>query len=396
MSESLFWKRFKRNKLSIFGMLFICLSLLIAILGYLITPDSTPFANNQILALAAKPPLFKVKMLLNRKNQSFDQKSFLHTLLYGKESQYFSIPIDSFWFAGDSLFLKEYSSGADDEPFISKYHLVDVVYPINPTAPVRKDFDRTYHFKNIEGKTLSISEYKLKQAILDEHIGKKIFLLGTDRFGRDMLSRLIIGTRVSFSVGFISVFISLVIGISLGVTAGYFRGKTDAVIMWLVNVVWSVPTLLMVLSITLVLGKGFWQIFVAVGITMWVEVARVVRGQVLSLREKEFITAAKALGYSNLRIIIKHILPNTVGPIIIISAANFASAILMEAGLSFLGIGIQPPVPSWGNMIKDHYAYIILNQAYLAILPGIAIMLMVLAFNFLGNGLRDAFDTKLQ
>ena len=166
--------------------------------------------------------------------------------------------------------------------------------------------------------------------------------------------------------------------------------------MWFVNVVWSIPTLLMVLSITLVLGKGFWQVFVAVGLTMWVEVARVVRGQVLSFREKEFIEAARALGFGNFRIIFRHIMPNIVGPVVIISAANFSSAILMEAGLSFLGIGVQPPVPSWGNMIKDHYGYIILDQAYLAIFPGLAIMLLVLSFNFLGNGLRDAFDTKME
>ena len=121
-----------------------------------------------------------------------------------------------------------------------------------------------------------------------------------------------------------------------------------------------------------------------------------VRGQVLGIREKEYVEAARALGYSNFRIIFRHILPNTVGPIVIISAANFASAILMEAGLSFLGIGVQPPVPTWGNIIKDHYGYIILDQAYLAVLPGLAIMLLVLSFNFLGNGLRDAFDTKVE
>jgi len=128
---------------------------------------------------------------------------------------------------------------------------------------------------------------------------------------------------------------------------------------------------------------------------MWVEVARVVRGQVLSIREKEFIEAARALGYRNRRIIFRHILPNVMGPVIIISAANFSSAILLEAGLSFLGIGVQPPTPSWGSMIKENYGYIILDYAYLAILPGIAIMLMVLAFMLLGNALRDALDVKV-
>jgi peptide/nickel transport system permease protein len=164
--------------------------------------------------------------------------------------------------------------------------------------------------------------------------------------------------------------------------------------MWLINVVWSVPTLLMVIAITLVIGKGFWQIFIAVGLTMWVEVARVVRGQIISIREKEYVEAARALGFNSGRIIIRHILPNVINPVIIISAANFASAILIEAGLSFLGIGVQPPIPSWGTMIKQHYGYILVDLGYLAILPGVAIMLTVLSFTLIGNGLRDALDTK--
>jgi peptide/nickel transport system permease protein len=235
---------------------------------------------------------------------------------------------------------------------------------------------------------------ELIEHVKEKSIVKKRFLLGTDRFGRDLLSRLLIGTRVSFSVGFIAVFISLLLGIILGGLAGYFRGLTDKVIMWFVNVVWSIPTLLMVIAITMVLGKGYWQVFVAVGLTMWVEVARVVRGQVISVRENEYVEAARAIGVAPLAIIYRHILPNIIAPVIIISAANFATAILMEAGLSFLGIGVQPPVPSWGGMIKDHYGFIIVNKGYLAFIPGFAIMIMVLAFTLAGNGLRDALDSR--
>ncbi len=164
--------------------------------------------------------------------------------------------------------------------------------------------------------------------------------------------------------------------------------------MWVINVVWSVPTLLLVIAITFALGKGFWQVFVAVGLTMWVEVARVVRGQVLSIREKEYVEAGRALGFSDFRLIFYHILPNVMGIVIVISAANFASAILLEAGLSFLGMGVQPPVPSWGTMIKENYPYIVLDYAYLAILPGLAIMFLVLAFMLMGNALRDALDVR--
>jgi len=387
-------KRILGSKLSIAGLAFIALLFLVAVLGYVIVPDSTPFANDQILSIAAKPPLFTVKMASIRKNQVIPSRSLLHTMLFGKENIFTCIPVDSFRFEGDYLMIKEYSNGPSDEIFESKYHLVTAVYGITNQKMIQKNSAETYLFKDLSGKNILVSKADLQSIILKKQMKPKTYLLGTDRFGRDMLSRLAIGTRVSFSVGFISVFISLLIGVTLGVSAGYFRGKTDALIMWFVNVVWSVPTLLMVLSITLVLGKGFWQVFVAVGLTMWVEVARVVRGQVMSFREKEFIEATRALGFGNFRIIFRHIMPNIVGPVVIISAANFSSAILMEAGLSFLGMGVQPPVPSWGNMIKDHYGYIILDQAYLAILPGLTIMFLVLSFNFVGNGLRDAFDTK--
>jgi peptide/nickel transport system permease protein len=144
------------------------------------------------------------------------------------------------------------------------------------------------------------------------------------------------------------------------------------------------------------LGRGFWQVFVAVGLTMWVEVARLVRGQVLAVREHEFVQAASALGFGKARIIFIHIFPNILGPLMVIASANFASAILLEAGLSFLGLGVQPPTPSWGVMINEHFAFIVQNAAYLAILPGVAIALLVLSFNLLGNGLRDALDVKLR
>jgi len=253
--------------------------------------------------------------------------------------------------------------------------------------------------KNVHEESWGVTYYDLNTSKYVEFEGdyihnKKTYYFGTDKYGRDLYSRIIYGTRISISIGFLAVFISLIIGIILGSFAGYFGGKIDNIVMWIVNVVWSIPTLLMVIAITLALGKGFWQVFIAVGITMWVEVARVVRGEFISQRTREYVEAGRVMAFSNFRIIFRHILPNVVGPIIVISAANFAAAILIEAGLSFLGLGAQPPIPSWGGMIKDHYSYIIMDKAYLAIIPGISIMLSVLAFMLLGNGLRSALDVK--
>ena len=213
--------------------------------------------------------------------------------------------------------------------------------------------------------------------------------LGTDRYGRDVLSRLMAGSAISLGVGLSAVLISLMIGILLGTWAGYRGGRIDAFVSWWIQVIWTLPTLLMVLAITLAFGKGLWQVFLAIGLTMWVDVARVVRGQFMSLREMEFIEAAQAIGYSDLRIMFRHMLPNAVGPIIVIAAANFASAILIESGLSFLGYGAQIPIPSWGNIVQEHYHLITGRHAWLAIAPGALIVSVVLAFTFIGDGLRE-------
>tara|TARA_Y100001954_G_C15778523_1_gene588422 strand:- start:894 stop:1766 length:873 start_codon:yes stop_codon:yes gene_type:complete len=220
------------------------------------------------------------------------------------------------------------------------------------------------------------------------------YLLGSDRYGRDFLSRLMAGSAISLSVAGVAVLISLVIGLFLGSVAGYKGGRIDALISWFLQVVWTVPTLLMVIAITLAFGKGFWQVFLAIGLTMWVEVARIVRGQFISMRELEYVQAAKALGVSDFNIMFRHMLPNALGPIIVVAAANFAAAILIESGLSFLGVGAQIPVPSWGNIIKEHYHLLTSDFAWLAIIPGALIASLVLAFTWLGDGLRVAFEVN--
>lgn len=340
------WRKFKKNGLGVFGLITISIAFVISLLGYVIFPDSTPYSNQMHLELSKKAPGFSTDFILVEKEE-VPTVNFFEKMIFGQDAQFDEIPISSYRVVGETLRYMPFDSSFEQE------------FPHN-----------------------------------DYNISKRTYFLGTDSFGRDLLSRILCGTRVSLSVGFISVFISLLIGITLGAIAGYFRGKVDAAIMWLVNVVWSIPTLLMVIAISLALGKGFWQVFVAVGLTMWVEVARIVRGEVLSVRENEYVEAAKTLGFGHFRILFKHILPNVMGAVIVISAANFASAILIEAGLSFLGIGAQPPMPSWGTMIKDHYAFIVMGKSYLAVFPGLAIMLLVLSFVLLGNALRDALDVR--
>ena len=227
-----------------------------------------------------------------------------------------------------------------------------------------------------------------------ENIQSQFFLMGTDKFGRDFFSRIIYGMKVSLTIGFLSVLISLAIGIFLGSISGFYGGNIDKTIMWLINVTWSIPTLLLVIAISLAIGKGFNQVFIAIGLTMWVDVARIVRGQFMSLKEKEFVEAGEVLGYKSSRLIVKHILPNILSTILVISTANFSAAILLESGLSFLGLGAQPPVPTWGSMLRDHYYFIFMDKSYLAIIPGLFIMTLVLSFINLGNGLRDLLDVK--
>ena len=329
--SALTWKRFKKEKVGMISLVFLGLVFLMAILGYLITPDKTAFCNDQHLEIALQPPGFSVYFLNIPKEPPVEKVGFFRKMLFGQPVQYTSVPV-----------------------------LVDNAVEVENFQP--------------------------------QH--KKTFWLGTDRYGRDVLSQLMLGARISLAVGFIAVFIALLIGVFVGSIAGYYGGKIDAALTWLINVVWSIPTLLLVIAISFALGKGFWQIFIAIGLTMWVDIARVVRGQTLALKQQDFVEAGKALGFSNFRIIFKHILPNILGTLVVLSAANFSSAILMEAGLSFLGMGVQPPIPSWGMMMKENYVYIVLDKAYLAIAPGIAIMLLVLAFMLIGSALRNAMEVK--
>ncbi|MBQ8692543.1 MAG: ABC transporter permease [Synergistaceae bacterium] len=219
--------------------------------------------------------------------------------------------------------------------------------------------------------------------------------LGTDEFGRDILSRLIYGARVSLQIGFIAVGIALVVGGMLGAVSGYYSGWLDNSIMRVMDVLLSIPQTLLAIAIVAALGPSLMNLMIAVGISAVPTYARIVRGSVLSIRSMEFIEAARAVGSSDLRIILRHILPNIMAPIIVQSTLGVASAILNAAGLSFIGLGIQPPNPEWGAMLSGGRQYI-RDFPHMTLYPGLAIMFTILALNFLGDGLRDALDPKLK
>jgi ABC-type dipeptide/oligopeptide/nickel transport system permease subunit len=333
------WKRLKRNKLAMMGLAITIVLIVVAAMASFLSPFDPDL---QVLEYSTKPSGFHGNILI-------------------------------------------------------KYNDVDPsqTVPI-PIAEYRVQGDRVIYTTE-EGRDRSIAMSKLAGKSESEWHKTPTYYLGTDRYGRDVLSRLMYGARVSLTVAFFAELCSLFIGVVLGSIAGFYRGWVDDGLMWLTNVVWSIPSLLLIIAISIALGLGMWQTIFAIGITEWVDMARIVRGQYFALRETEYVEATKALGLSNMRTIFRHILPNSLGPIIVIATAGFANAIIYEASLSFLGLGVQPPTSTWGQMIHDGYGFIAAGSNWgLTLYPSLAIMIAVFAFNLFGDGLRDAFDPKLK
>lgn len=295
--------------------------MILALLGYLITPDRTRYCNTQLPEIAFLNPLNK------------------------------------------ACFAKNY------------------------LIPFETSLDAITGIPHYERPVLVENESTVKRCHL--------FILGTDRFGRDLLSRLIIGMRYTLIISFFAVLFAVIIGVTLGSLSGYFGGRTDRAINFAIGVFWSLPSILFAFVIILAAGKNIGALFVSIGITIWADMAKLVRGLVMAQKESNYVRSATALGFSPARILFIEILPNISGPILVQASSNFALAILLESGLSFMGLGLQPPTPTLGNIMQDQYTQAFNGQIIQSLIPAIVLVLLILSFQIVANTVRDRMDVKL-
>lgn len=362
-------KRFKRDKLAILGGIIIVIMLLLALFAPIIAPyDPNVQYNNGTTAYGMPLPLNshskKIVAVRDNADSEFTVKS-------------------SLVFTDSNNTVKFRTVGNTRV----KKGETQISFPVSAIA--MKDSNLNQEYKMTTPDKVN-GEFKEMTLVNDKH-----FILGTDSSGRDSLSRLIWGARVSLLVGILSISVATVIGIIMGLISGYFGGWADIIIMRLTDIMMSIPDLLLVMAIVAIKGPSMWIIVMSIGIVSWTGIARLVRSQVFTVKEMEYVEAAKACGSSDIPILFKHLLPNVVAPVIVIATMGIAGAIMTEAALSFLGFGVKVPTASWGSMVNEGLGFF-RDAAWVPIIPGVAIAISVFAFNLFGDGVRDAIDPKLK
>jgi peptide/nickel transport system permease protein len=374
------------------GILF--LYILITLAGFFFLPDSSPDANAQVPELSQLAPLSRantLKMALPVNEKKNVERLYYKEIALAKEGKPF--------IRQDTLWALSYNNLA------IWFLLPNVVLGIDKTSNEAEDLMRRV------GKPYLLSEGKvewwdgqkwqrtslgeLNRRFWQSHYREKIYWLGTDFYGRDVLSRLVRGGAYSLLIGLVSVFFSIFLGLGLGGLSGLGGAAVDHSIQWFMTVLWALPSLLLAIGLSFALGKGLLPLCLAIGLSIWVDLARIIRSELLSLRERDFVTAAKIMAFSKLHIFRYHLLPNLLGVILVYGCSNFGTAILLEAGLSFLGLGVAPPAPTWGNMIYEGYTYILLSQGkWLAFFPGMAMIILIIALYLLAGGLQQLYRTN--
>lgn len=364
------WRRLKKNYLAMSGLLFIVIMALVAVFGpYVIAHDY----STQELTLANIPPSIDIYKIDD------DTYFYLH-----REYKLFGVTPEG-EFLGK---IKELENNMQDRNRVYNIDGAEVVldYHFASLKPTDPDYVKGLKFK------LLLNGEEMKPY---DHVRNKSYLMGTDDLGRDVFARVLYGARISLLIAFIATLVSFFIGVLYGGISGYIGGMVDNVMMRIVDTIDVVPLLLYVILLSVIIGSGLKSIIIALGSVYWVGMARIVRGQVLSLKEQEYVLSARTLGASTFRILIRHLIPNAIGPIIVSMAMMIPSAIFTEAFLSFVGLGVNAPLASWGTLASDALGGL-RSYPYQLFYPSVAISLTMLAFNFLGDGLRDALDPRLR
>ncbi|MDB4104056.1 ABC transporter permease [Salibacteraceae bacterium] len=326
-----------------FGVAVIVLVFIVAISGSFLRPDSSRYASTQHRTLSKLPPLTSITFLRVRKNIPSSDKSLKSRVRIG------GVESDWAYYPYERVELREKYIQLEFKGSQREFYYADVLYALDPLTlkSISNNSSSTLNFIDIGNNSISVSHNEIQSQVEKEAFISKSFVLGTDALGRDELSRLMAGSSISLSIGFFAVIGSVLLGLIIGLFAGYFGGVVDQFLSWCINLFWSIPAILLVVAVTIALGTGATALIIGVSLVLWVEMAQVVRYTVRSIRLKDFVKALRLMGLSHLTIVFRHILPNLYGPIAVLASTSFADAVMLEAGLSFLGIGVEPPQPTW-------------------------------------------------